>query len=228
MMMIAIPGLLDAAGVARLRAIIDAAEWVDGNATSGHQSALAKRNEQLGEDSAAAREGGAIVLDALGRNATFIAAALPAKVFPPLFNRYAGGQAFDVHVDNAIRIRRGGDFRVRTDLSATLFLADPESYDGGELVIEGAFGAQQAKLGAGDLLVYPATSLHRVAPVTRGTRIASFFWIQSMVRDGEARRSLFELDQAIQTIAADRGQDDHAIIQLTGVYHNLLRRWAEG
>jgi PKHD-type hydroxylase len=226
-MMIEIPGVLDAAGVARLRAIIDAGEWVDGNVTSGAQSALAKRNEQLPEDGAAAREGAELVLDALGRAATFIAASLPAKVFPPLFNRYAGGQGFGTHIDNAIRMKRGTDFRLRSDLSATLFLADPDSYDGGALVVEGAFGTQSVKLPAGHLILYPASSLHRVEPVTRGVRVASFFWIQSMVRDGEARRHLFELDQAIQKLAADRGQGDAAIIQLTGLYHNLLRRWAD-
>ncbi len=226
-MMIEIPDLLDAAAVARLRAIVDAGEWIDGNATSGPQSALAKRNEQLVEDGGAAREGGALVLDALGKAPLFIAAALPAKVFPPLFNRYAGGQAFGTHVDNAIRMQRGTDFRLRSDLSATLFLADPDSYDGGELVVEGAYGAQSVKLPAGHMIVYPASSLHRVAPVTRGTRIACFFWIQSMVRDGEARRHLFELDQAVQTLAVEKGQGDRTVIQLTGLYHNLLRRWAD-
>ena len=225
--MIAIPGVLDAEAVARLRALIDAAEWIDGNATSGHQSALAKRNAQLPEDSPAAREAGRMVLDALGRSAMFIAAGLPLKVYPPLFNRYAGGQAFGTHVDNAIRIQRGTDFRIRSDLSATLFLADPDSYDGGELIVGGQMGAHGVKLPAGDMLLYPATSLHRVAPVTRGERVASFFWLQSMVRDENARRTLFELDTAIQAVAADRGQGDPAIIQLTGVYHNLLRRWAD-
>lgn len=226
-MMIEIPGVLDAAGVVALRAIVDAGDWVDGNVTSGAQSALAKRNEQLPEESAAARDGGAMVLDALGQTPTFIAAALPAKVFPPLFNRYAGGQGFGTHVDNAIRVRRGTDFRLRSDLSATLFLSDPASYDGGELVVEGMFGTQAVKLPAGHMILYPASSLHRVEPVTRGERVASFFWIQSMVRDGEARRHLFELDQSIQTLVADRGQGDAAIIQLTGLYHNLLRRWAD-
>ena len=225
--MIAIPGVLDAEAVARVRALIDAADWIDGNATSGHQSALVKRNAQLPEDSSAAREAGRIVLDALGRSALFIAAGLPLKVYPPLFNRYAGGQAFGTHVDNAIRIQRGSDFRIRSDLSATLFLADPDSYDGGELIVEGQMGAPGVKLAAGDMLLYPASSLHRVAPVTRGERVASFFWLQSMIRDDGARRTLFELDSAIQTIAADRGQGDPAIIQLTGVYHNLLRRWGD-
>jgi len=225
-MMIDIP-VLDPTEVARVRALIDAAEWIDGNATSGPQSALAKRNEQLPEDSAAARAAGNLVLDALGRTPLFIAAALPLKVFPPLFNRYAGGQGFGLHVDNAIRIQRGSDFRIRSDLSATLFLENPQAYDGGELVVEDAFGAQSVKLPAGHLLLYPASSLHRVEPVTRGRRVASFFWLQSMVRDDAARRTLFELDSAIQAIVPDRGQDDEAVIQLTGVYHNLLRRWAE-
>lgn len=226
-MLTVVPGLLSADAVAAVRAIIDAAEWVDGNATSGPQSALAKRNAQLPEDSPAAREAGAQVLDALGRSALFVAAALPLKVFPPLFNRYAGGQAFGTHVDGAIRIRRGSDFRIRSDLSATLFLADPASYDGGELVVEGQFGAQRFKLPAGDLLVYPASSLHRVEPVTRGVRVASFFWAQSMVRDDGQRRILFDLDAGVQRVATALGQDDAAAIGLTGVYHNLLRRWAE-
>jgi PKHD-type hydroxylase len=226
-MMLAIPGLLDAAGVARLRAIIDAGDWTDGNATSGHQSALAKRNLQLPEDSAAAREGRAIVLDALGRSPLFIAAALPLKIYPPLFNRYAGGQAFGTHIDNAVRVQPGTDFRVRSDLSATLFLADPDSYDGGELIVEDNLGAHQAKLGAGDMLLYPASSLHRVEPVTRGARVASFFWIQSMVRDDGQRTILFDLDRSIQDVAAQRGHADPTVIQLTGVYHNLLRRWAD-
>ena len=226
-MLIAIPGVLDADGVARLRAVIDPGEWVDGNVTSGPQAALAKRNEQLSESTAAAREGGAIVLDALGRSPLFFAAALPLKIFPPLFNRYAGGQDFGVHVDNAVRIQRGSEFRVRSDLSATLFLADPDSYEGGELLIEGQFGAQAVKLPAGDMVLYPSSSLHRVTPVAGGTRVASFFWIQSMVRDEGARRLLFELDQSVQRLAGQLGQDDQSVIELTGVYHNLLRRWAD-
>jgi PKHD-type hydroxylase len=223
-MMIAIPDVLSPDQVARVRAIVDAAEWVDGNVTSGRQAALAKRNEQLPEDSPAAREAGGIILDALGRTALFIAAALPAKVLPPMFNRYAGGQAFGLHVDNAIRIR--GDFRLRADLSATLFLEPPEAYDGGELVVEGQFGTHSVKLPAGHMALYPSSSLHRVEPVTRGVRTASFFWVESMVRDEGARRSLFELDSAIQSLGGRVGQDDAAIVQLTGVYHNLLRRWA--
>ena len=226
-MLIAIPDVLDAAGVETLRAIIDGADWVDGNATSGHQSALAKKNAQLAEDSPAAREAGSLVLDALSASPLFVAAALPLKVYPPLFNRYAGGDTFGAHVDSAIRIRRGSDFRVRSDLSATLFLADPDSYDGGELVIEDSFGEQRVKLPAGHMVLYPASSVHRVEPVTRGVRVASFFWVQSMVRDDGARRILFELDQSVQDVASRLGQDDPAAVRLTGTYHNLLRRWAE-
>jgi PKHD-type hydroxylase len=218
---------LDPAELVRCRSLIDQADWIDGNVTSGHQSALAKRNRQIGEDSAEAKELGGIILDALGRAPLFIAAALPLKVFPPLFNRYGPGDGFDTHVDNAIRMKRGSDFRLRSDLSATLFLSDPQDYDGGELIVEDHLGTHLVKLPAGDMILYPASSLHRVTPVTRGARIASFFWIQSMVRDDSARRTLFDLDTAIQTIAADRGQDDAAIIRLTGVYHNLLRRWAD-
>lgn len=226
-MLIAIPDLLDPAGIARVREVIDAGEWVDGNATSGPQAALAKRNEQLAEDTPAAREAGNLVLDALGRSPLFVAAALPLKVFPPLFNRYTGGQDFGLHVDNAIRIKRGSDFRIRADLSMTLFLADPDSYDGGELVIEDQFGEQKVKLPAGHAVLYPASSLHRVAPVTRGSRVASFFWLQSMVRDDGARRILFELDQGVQGAAAALGQGAPEVVRLTGVYHNLLRRWAD-
>lgn len=226
-MMIAVPGVLTGDMLAHCRATLEAAEWVDGNVTSGHQSALAKRNRQLPEDSAAAREVGGIILDALGSSPLFIAAALPLKVFPPLFNRYAGGERFDTHVDNAIRMKRGTDFRIRSDLSATLFFNDPSDYDGGELVVEDTYGAHSVKLNAGDMILYPASSLHHVTPVTRGERLCSFFWLQSMVRDDSARRTLFDLDSAIQAVSADRGQQDPAIIKLTGVYHNLLRRWAD-
>jgi PKHD-type hydroxylase len=224
-MLIAIPDVLDTAQLSAVRAIVDAGEWIDGNATSGAQSALAKRNAQLPEESDAARRAGGLILDALSGSPLFVAAALPLKVYPPLFNRYAGGETFGAHVDTAVRIRRGSDFRVRTDLSATLFLADPDSYDGGELVIEGHYGEQRVKLPAGHMVLYPASSVHRVEPVTRGVRVASFFWIQSMVRDGDARAILLDLDTAIQTLARDRGQDDPEMVRLTGVYHNLLRRW---
>jgi PKHD-type hydroxylase len=224
---LAIPDLLDTGQLARVRAILAAAEWIDGNATSGPQSALAKNNRQLAEGSDAAREAGAVVLDALAASPLFIAAALPLKVFPPLFNAYAVGETFGTHVDNAIRIQRGSDFRIRSDLSATLFLADPDSYDGGELVIEDRFGGQKVKLPAGHLILYPSSSLHHVTPVTRGERLASFFWIQSMVRDEGERRLLLDLDTGIQALAAERGQGDREIIRLTGLYHNLLRRWAD-
>lgn len=225
--MLTIPDILSENEVAHIRALIDAADWADGNATSGTQSALAKHNSQLPEGSPAAHAAGEMILDALGRSPLFVAAALPFKVYPPLFNRYDPSDTFDTHVDTAIRIRRGSDFRIRSDLSATLFLAEPESYEGGELIVEDRYGAQSVKLPAGHMLLYPASSLHRVEPVTRGNRVASFFWIQSMIRDDGDRRILFDLDNAVRTVAADRGQDDRAVIELTGVYHNLLRRWAE-
>jgi PKHD-type hydroxylase len=226
-MMLAVPKVLDAATLERVRLLVDGGTWADGNATSGHQSALAKHNRQLPEDSAEAREAGALVLEALGRSSLFIAAALPLKIFPPLFNRYGPGDSFGTHIDNAVRLHRGGEFKVRSDLSATLFLTPPSSYDGGELVVEDTFGVHAARLEAGDLLLYPASSLHRVSPVTRGERIACFFWIQSMVRDDAARTTLFDLDQSIQQLAASVGHERSEIIRLTGVYHNLLRRWAD-
>jgi PKHD-type hydroxylase len=226
-MMIAIPDLLDKEALTRVRSIVDRGQWQDGNATSGHQSALAKRNMQLPEESGEGIEAGRIVLEALGRSPSFISAALPLKIFPPLFNRYRGGEAFGTHVDNAVRIHRTSEFRVRTDLSATLFLEDPEAYDGGELVVEDTLGVHSAKLPAGHLLLYPSSSLHKVEPVTRGIRLASFFWIQSMVRDDGARTILFDLDRSVQAVAAEKGQGDPNVVRLTGVYHNLLRRWAD-
>lgn len=222
-----IPELLDADGVARLRALIDAADWVDGNTTSGPQAALAKRNQQLPEFSEAATEGGRIVLDALGRSPLFMAAALPLKIYPPFFNRYAGGEAFGDHIDNAVRMRRGSDFRIRSDLSATLFLSDPASYEGGGLVIEGMADAPGLKLPAGHLILYPSSTVHRVEPVTAGTRVASFMWVQSMVRDQTQRSLLFDLDLGVQAAAMAMGQGDPAVVRLTGVYHNLLRQWAD-
>jgi PKHD-type hydroxylase len=222
--MIVIKGVLSADAAAAMRERLAAADWIDGNATSGHQSALAKRNRQLPEDSVAARDLGSQILDALGRAPLFVAAALPAKVFPPLFNLYAGGEAFGDHVDNAVRFRSGTDFRLRSDLSATLFLSDPDSYDGGELVAE---GQAPVKLPAGDMILYPASTVHHVTPVTRGERIASFFWVQSMVRDQSARAILFDLDRSIQELTTATGPGSPALVRLTGVYHNLLRRWAE-
>jgi PKHD-type hydroxylase len=226
-MLIAIPDLLSPAELAEVRAIIDDAEWIDGNATSGHQSALAKNNEQLPEDSDAAQAAGRLILEALGRSPLFFASALPLRIFPPLFNRYGEGQAFDTHVDNAIRIKRGSDFRIRSDLSITVFLEPAENYDGGELQVEDHYGVQRVRLPAGHAVVYPSSSLHRVTPVTRGRRVASFFWLQSMVRDAEKRRTLFDLDRAVQRLTDELGGKDRSVIELTGVYHNLLRLWAD-
>jgi PKHD-type hydroxylase len=226
-MMLHIPGVLSAEQVRQCRAVLDAANWIDGNATSGMQSAQVKRNEQLPEGSAAARTVGRAIEDALASNARFFSAALPLKVFPPLFNRYAGGDGFGTHVDNAIRLLRGSDFRVRSDLSATLFLSDPESYDGGELCVDDTYGPHRVKLPAGDMVLYPASSLHRVTPVTRGVRVASFFWIQSMVRDDAGRSLLYQLDNDIQRLNAQQGTNDPTVVSLTGIYHNLLRRWAD-
>lgn len=226
-MLTIISDLLDGRQLGDIRALIDAAQWVDGNVTSGHQSALAKNNLQLPEDAPEARQAGQMILEALGRNPLFIAAALPLKIFPPLFNSYAGGQGFGVHVDSAVRIQAGSGFRVRSDLSMTVFLEDPDSYVGGEIIVETQFGAQQVKLPAGHAVLYPSSSLHRVNPVTSGRRVASFFWLQSMVRDDSARQTLFDLDSSIQSLATIVGQDNAEIIRLTGVYHNLLRRWAD-
>ena len=226
-MLIQIPEVLTASQVAEVRRIIDKADWIDGNATSGAQAALAKRNRQLPEDSTAAKRAGEIVLDALGRHPMFMAAALPAKVWPPLFNRYAGGDQFAVHVDNAVRLKRGGVERLRSDLSATLFLSDADSYEGGELTVEDTYGAHAVKLAAGDLILYPASSLHHVTPVTSGERVASFFWIQSMIRSDAERRVLFDMDVAVQRLAGELGQTHASVVALTGTYHNLLRMWAE-
>lgn len=227
-MLLPIPDILSPEQVAQFRARLESAAWADGRVTAGHQSAKAKDNAQLPEDSPEARELGALVLDALSRNSTFFSAALPRRIYPPLFNRYSGGQSFDYHVDNAVRYDRsqGGMQPVRTDLSATLFLSAPESYDGGELVIEDIFGTQQVKLPAGSLVLYPGSSLHKVLPVTRGERLASFFWIQSMLREDAQRRLMFELDVSIRRLT--QAVPEHpALVQLTGVYHNLLRRWAD-
>jgi PKHD-type hydroxylase len=226
-MLIQVPEVLTAAHLKQVRGIIDAAEWIDGNATSGAQAALAKRNRQLPEDSTAAKRAGEIVLDALGRHPLFIAAALPAKVWPPLFNRYAGGDQFGLHVDNAVRLKRGSVERLRSDLSATLFLSDPDSYEGGELTVEDTYGAHAVKLAAGDLILYPASSLHHVTAVTSGERVASFFWIQSMIRSDAQRRVLFDMDVAVQRLVGELGQAHASVVALTGSYHNLLRMWAE-
>jgi PKHD-type hydroxylase len=225
-MLLHIPDILTAEQVAHCRQRLEEADWVDGRVTAGHQSARAKDNMQLPEDHPAARELGELILTALQNNPLFMAAALPLKVFPPLFNRYQGGQSFGTHVDNAVRQVTGTPHRVRTDLSATLFLAPAEEYDGGELSVEDTYGLHNVKLPAGHLILYPASSLHHVRSVTRGARLASFFWIQSMVRDDGQRTLLFDLDMAIQRIRGE-GPDHPSVIQLTGVYHNLLRRWAD-
>ncbi|HEX2445419.1 MAG TPA: Fe2+-dependent dioxygenase [Vicinamibacterales bacterium] len=225
-MLLHIPDVLTAEQVAEARRLLDQADWVDGRVTAGHQSARAKDNQQLPEDSPTARQLGDFILAALQRNPLFISAALPLRVFPPLFNRYQGGQSFGTHVDNAIRQISGTSHRIRTDLSATLFLASPEQYDGGELVVEDTYGVHSVKLPAGHMALYPSTSLHHVRAVTRGARIASFFWIQSMIRDDAERTLLFDLDSAVQQLT--RQSAEHPVaVQLTGVYHNLLRRWAE-
>ena len=226
-MLLHIPQVFTKDEVRALRERLDAGPWADGNMTSGHQSATAKRNLQLPEDSAEAREVSALVVQALNANPMFVSAALPHTVFPPLFNRYEGGGEFGTHVDNAIRQQRGGAIRIRSDLSATLFLSEPEDYNGGELVIEEMYGPQTVKLPAGDLVLYPSKSLHRVTPVTRGARVSSFMWLQSLVRDDADRETLFRMDVAIQRVALEKGPKDQAVIELTGVYHNLLRRWAE-
>jgi PKHD-type hydroxylase len=225
-MLLAIPEVLNAVQIAQARLILDAAEWIDGKVTAGHQSARAKDNQQLAEGSPAARQVGEMILTALAQNALFISAALPKHVFPPLFNRYRGGQSFGTHIDNAIRQVPGTAHRIRTDLSCTLFLAGPEEYDGGELVVEDTYGTHSVKLPAGSMVLYPATSLHHVRPVTGGTRIASFFWIESMVREDAERTLLFDLDMAIQRISRD-APDHPSNVQFTGIYHNLLRRWAD-
>jgi PKHD-type hydroxylase len=225
-MLLQIPQVLTPEQIAQCRQMLDQAEWIDGRVTAGYQSAQAKDNMQLPEDHPVARQLGDLILSALEKHSLFMAAALPLRVFPPLFNRYQGGQSFGTHVDNAIRQVAGTPHRVRTDLSATLFLAEPEEYDGGELLVEDTYGTHNVKLSAGNLILYPATSLHHVRPVTRGARIASFFWIQSMVRDDGQRTLLFDLDMAIQRISQD-APDHPSTVQLTGVYHNLLRRWAD-
>src|SRR5262245_60587414 len=225
-MLVPIPDVLTPAQVARGKELFASAEWVDGRATAGHQSALAKQNRQIPEDHPAARELGETILAALGACPLFLAAALPAKVFPPLFNRYESGENFGTHIDNAIRQVPRTPLRVRTDLSATLFFSNPDEYEGGELVIEEYSGSHQIKLPAGHMILYPAWSRHHVRPVTRGARLASFFWIQSMVRDADCRRILFDLDLAIQDVNRESAGSP-AAVSLTGVYHNLLRRWAE-
>ncbi|GLQ87966.1 Fe2+-dependent dioxygenase [Dyella flagellata] len=227
-MLVHIPTLLSTDQVAHFRQRLDAADahWVDGRVTAGHQGTRVKQNQQIAEGSPLANELGNIVLGALERHPLFISAALPNRIYPPMFNRYGGGMHFGSHVDGSIRLLPGSADKIRTDLSATLFLASPDSYDGGELLIEDTYGTQTVKLPAGDMILYPASSLHRVNPVTRGTRLACFFWVQSMLRDDGQRSMLFDLDNAIQRLTATHA-DEAARVRLTGVYHNLLRMWAE-
>ena len=223
-MLLHVPGVLAAETLAEMRGTLEAAPWVDGGVTAGPQSGAVKHNRQLAEGSEATRALGDMVLKALDRSALFWSAALPARVYPPLFNLYESGMGFGSHIDNAIRKMSGG--RLRTDVSATLFLSPPESYDGGELVIEGAFGTQSVKLPAGDMVLYPATSRHHVRTVTRGARLASFFWVQSLVKEDSERTLLFDLDQSVQALAALHGGNDPEVLRLTGLYHNLVRKWS--
>jgi PKHD-type hydroxylase len=225
-MLITIPDVLTAAQVQQARAKLDAADWVDGKVTAGYQAQKVKENHQLPEGHPVAVELGEMVLAGLARSPLFMSAALPLRVFPPMFNRYTGGGRFGTHVDTAIRQLATTGQRIRTDISATLFLTKPEDYDGGELIVEDVYGSHSVKLPAGHMVLYPATSLHRVEPVTRGARVSSFFWIQSMIRSDADRSMLFDLDTAIQTLAKDVPGSPVGV-QLTGVYHNLLRRWAE-
>lgn len=226
-MLVTIPSVLTRDEVDYIRTVLAETPWVDGNVTSGVQSALAKHNLQVPEDAPEARALGEIILRALGSNAMFNSAAFPLRVFPPLFNRYETGMGFDAHVDNSIRYISSARRRVRTDVSATLFLSDPQDYDGGELVIEDTYGEQSVKLAAGDMVIYPADSLHRVEPIARGSRWASFFWVQSMVRDDGNRALLHRFDQSITLARAELGDKHPGVLGLTSTFHNLLRKWAE-
>jgi PKHD-type hydroxylase len=225
-MLLTIPDVFTREQVIAARQKLDNTDWVDGRATAGYQSSLAKDNAQIPEGHPVAQEVGEWILQALGQNPLFVSAALPMKVFPPLFNRYTGGQSFGTHVDNAIRHLKGTTHRVRSDLSATLFFSNPEEYDGGELIIEDTYGIHTVKLPAGHMVLYPSSSLHKVQPVTRGARVSSFFWIQSMVRSDNARTMLFDLDNVVQSVGAADPSSPNAV-KLVGIYHNLLRHWAE-
>ena len=228
-MLVAVPAVLSPEQLTEVRRLVEAGAWEDGKATAGHQSELTKRNLQLPASCPNAVAAGEMVLSSLSSNGLFMSAALPHRVFPPLFNRYdaSAGHSFGNHVDNAIRYLPDGSGRIRTDLSATLFLSEPDEYDGGELIVEDTYGEHAVKLPAGDMVLYPSTSLHRVEPITRGSRVASFFWIQSMVRDDGKRALLLEMDAAIRTLAGSVGDQNASIVSLTGTYHNLLRRWAD-
>lgn len=225
-MLLCVPDVLTPDELAQVRGLLAQSQWEDGRASAGPQSASVKNNLQImPERSVAGRRAQEIVLRALARNAIFLSAALPKTILPPMFNRYGVGQSFGVHVDNAIRVMPGSGEQIRTDLSATLFLADPEDYDGGELVVETPFGSQEVKLPAGHMVLYPATSLHHVPPVTRGERIGCFFWVQSMIRDEGRRSMLFDIDQCIQDLSSEVDPASPSLARLTGVYHNLIRAW---
>ncbi len=226
-MLICAPEVLSKAEVKEFRALMDAATWEDGRSTAGAQSADVKKNEQLPPNSEISRRLGERVIRSLAASPLFVSAAIPLHIFPPLFNRYGVGQHFGVHVDNAVRGDPLTGMRIRTDLSVTLFLSEPGEYDGGELVVEDYYGSHEVKLPAGDLVLYPATSLHTVTPISRGVRVASFFWLQSMVRDSHARSMIFDLDNAIQGLVGRLGRNDAEVVKLTGIYHNLIRYWAE-
>ena len=227
-MLLAVRNVLNAEALREARAILARAPWGDGRMTAGQQSAVAKNNSQLPEHCAETGALQKLVLAGLQTSAMFFSAALPKQVSPPLFNRYGGAaNSFGNHVDGAVRYLADGSGRVRTDVSCTLFLADPGDYDGGELVVEDTFGEKRVKLDAGDLILYPGTSVHRVEPVTRGVRLASYFWVQSMVRSDEQRRLLFDMDQHLMRLRSGIGEDDPSVIGLTATYHNLLRQWIE-
>jgi PKHD-type hydroxylase len=226
-MLICIPDVLSKAEVAQFRAAMDAAEWEDGRSTAGAQSAMVKKNEQLPPNGELSRKLGEHVIKALAANPLFVSAAIPRHIFPPLFNRYGEGQHFGVHVDNAVRGDHLTGMRIRTDLSVTLFLSEPDEYDGGELIVEDYYGSHEVKLPAGHLVLYPASSLHTVTPITRGMRVASFFWLQSMIRDSHARSMIFDLDNVIRSLVERLSRNDAEVVKLTGIYHNLIRYWAE-
>jgi PKHD-type hydroxylase len=226
-MLVCVANVLSKADVGEFRAVMDAAVWEDGRSTAGAQSAEVKKNEQLPPNGETSRRLGERVVKALTANPQFISAAIPKHIFPPLFNRYGVGHRFGVHVDNAVRGDGLTGLRIRTDMSVTLFLSEPDEYDGGELVVEDYYGAQEIKLPAGHLVLYPGTSLHTVTPITRGSRVASFFWLQSMIRDDHARSMIYDLDNTIQNLVERLGRNDPEIVRLSGLYHNLIRTWAE-
>jgi PKHD-type hydroxylase len=226
-MLVCVPAVLSKAEVKEFRAAMDVAAWEDGRSTAGAQSAEVKSNEQLPPNSDISRKLGERVVRALAASSLFVSAAIPRHIFPPLFNRYGIGHHFGIHVDNAVRGDHLTGIRIRTDLSVTLFLSEPDEYDGGALIVEDYYGSHEVKLPAGHLVLYPATSLHTVTPITRGVRIASFFWLQSMIRDAQARSLIFDLDTAIQGLVGRLDRNDGDVVKLTGIYHNLIRYWAE-